>query len=374
VDLTLSLTHNCNLACSYCYAGTKRAVSMPIQVAEQALRYAFSFNSPRMQLGFFGGEPLLEWPLLQRCTLRAEEFSGAGRELQKTLTTNGTLLTKERAVWLKEHGFYVGISIDGNRAMHDCARRYAGGGSSFEACRTGLLAALEAGLDLEVIVVPDPSNVAELAAGVRHLLHELNAPRIAVNPNFYSAWDESAVRLLGREFESIADEFIACARAGRVPRINFIDNKIHTRLKNGFSCRDRCNFGEREIAVAPSGRIYPCERVIGDDLGGELCLGDVFSGIDAGIQSRILAQRGNVDPDCLECALRSRCMNWCCCINYALTGAINATDGIICCHEQAAIAAADRAAEVLYAEGCPAFLARYYGDQQKPSGTKLPVV
>ena len=55
-------------------------------------------------------------------------------------------------------------------------------------------------------------------------------------------------------------------------------------------------------------------------------------------------------------------MNWCGCINYAMTGAINNTDGILCFHERLAIDVADRVASTLYAEANQAFLARFYYD------------
>lgn len=65
--------------------------------------------------------------------------------------------------------------------------------------------------------------------------------------------------------------------------LNFIDTKIITSLKNGYECRDRCNFGEREITIAPSGRIYPCERLIGPDTDPALSIGNVFTGFDEDI-------------------------------------------------------------------------------------------
>ena len=130
MNLTLCLTHACNLACSYCYAGTPRAEAMTPSTAEQAIRFAFPLTEGDLQLGFFGGEPLLEWPLLQHATKTARQEAG-DRKLVLTVTTNGTQLTAERAQWLADNGFFMGISIDGNRAMHDCTRRSGNGTSSF---------------------------------------------------------------------------------------------------------------------------------------------------------------------------------------------------------------------------------------------------
>ena len=360
MDVALALTHNCNLACSYCYAGVKKPVSMTEAVAKQALKFAFSFCAKKLQLGFFGGEPLLEWNLLRYATEFAEESAGDAVTLRKTVTTNGSLITPERAQWLRKHDFYVGFSLDGNRSMHDLTRRYAAGGSSFEVCQRGLEIALENLSRIEVIVVPDPANVVHLAESVRFLVEDKKVQQVAINPNFYAPWDGNALSQLRQAFELIGDYFLRWYRAGESPRVNFIDNKILTRLKNGFECRDRCNFGGEEIAIAPSGRIYPCERLIGADNPGEMCIGNIFDGFDESRRQALLRQRGNVNLDCLDCSIRKRCMNWCCCINYTLTGSIDTTDGIVCFHEQLAVAVADRVAAELFQERCPAFLRRFY--------------
>lgn len=367
MDVSLSLTHDCNLACTYCYAGAKRRCSMTWETAQAAIDFALSFAAPELQLGFFGGEPLLEWDLLTRCTERVETLvAERGTALKKTVTTNATLLTAARVDWLHRHQFYPALSIDGNRAMHDLTRPFADGRSSYDACLNGLRLARIRFPEVEAILVPDPRNVAHLAESVRSLAEEEGVLRLSVNPNFYATWSERDLDRLQAGFEAIADFYLAGHRAGRPVAINFIDSKVITRLKDGYACRDRCNFGEREIAVAPSGRLYPCERLIGDDRDERMCIGDVVNGFDAAKRKTILARRGNVNGECITCALRRRCMNWCCCINYALTGAIDRTDGVVCFHERAAIAAADRVAALLFAERNPAFLERFYYETELP--------
>jgi len=361
MDLCLSLTHACNLGCTYCYAGAKRPASMSWPVAEAGVEFALSRRPASMQLGFFGGEPLLEWDLLQRVTEFTEQAcANASVELKKTVTTNATLLAPERLAWLSEHGFYPALSIDGNREMHDATRRFCDGRSSFDACMRGLDMALATFPEVEVIAVPDPANVKHLADSVRFLADEKGVIRVSVNPNFYTDWPEEALAQWREAYTALGDFYIERYRAGRPLALNVIDAKLITRLKNGFECRDRCNFGEREIAVAPSGRIYPCERLIGTDNNEEMCIGTVFDGFDEEKRATILSRRGNVNAECIGCGIRSRCMNWCCCINYTLTGAIDITDGIVCFHERAAVAEADRVGTVLFEERNPDFLARFY--------------
>lgn len=361
MDVSLALTHRCNLACTYCYAGRKRNQSMSPVVASRAIEFAFAFNDPKLQLGFFGGEPLLEWDLLVDSTSYAEKLAAdRGKTIQKTVTTNGLPLTKERVSWLKSHGFYPALSLDGNRDMHDATRRYRNGRSSFDATIAALRLLKAEFPEVEVIVVPDPANVQHMAASVEYLARDEGVLRISINPNFYTEWDDDSLALWRTAFDQIGDFYIERHRSGNPVAVNFIDSKVITRLKNGYECRDRCNFGEKEIAVAPSGRLYPCERLIGEDLDTSMSIGNVFEGFDDRKRAEVLARRGNVNGECIGCEYRRRCMNWCCCINYTLTGAIDQTDGIVCFHERAAIQVADRVAEDLFRERNPSFLQRLY--------------
>lgn len=370
MDFTLCLTHACNLRCAYCYAGRKFASAMTWDVAKRAVdfslgqavrRAALSGQAPVSQLGFFGGEPLLEWPLLQRATdYAAKESERLGIRLKKTLTTNMTLLDGGKAAWLKAHDFFLGLSLDGNAAMHDTLRRFRNGRGSHAACVRALDFYRGPDASAEVIVVVDPRNIGHLADSVAWLL-EMDIRRISLNPNFYTAWSKTALAAWKKAYNRVGDLYLERYRAGAPVRINVFDGKIRVHLQEGYAPCDRCGFGEKEIAVAPSGNIYPCERVVGDDTGVELRIGDVFKGFDPERRGRILARRGNTVEDCATCGLRDRCMNWCCCINHATTGAIDRVDGRVCFHERMTIAAADRVAAVLYAESNPAFLAAFYG-------------
>jgi uncharacterized protein len=135
---------------------------------------------------------------------------------------------------------------------------------------------------------------------------------------------------------------------------------IITGVKGGYACSDRCKFGCGEIAVAPSGRIYPCERLVGNDDDDSVCIGTVAGGFAPEKYQALLAQRGNRDPECVGCALQERCMNWCGCINYTTTGRIDSTPGIVCFHEKLSIREADRVAKILFDERNPHFLRRFY--------------
>ena len=323
-------------------------------------RAGLTGRTPQAQLGYFGGEPLLEWPLLKRSAEYTMERAERERiELKKTVTTNMTLLGEDKITWFRDHHVYLGLSLDGNAAMHNLLRRFPDGTGSHAAATRMLHFFRGPNPHAEVIVVVDPRNVAHLADSVDWLLAE-DIRNIALNPNFYTAWPQSALGVWQDACERIADLYIEHYRRSTPVRINIIDGKIRTRIKEGYEPCDHCGFGDNEIAIAPSGNIYPCERIVADDTNEALRIGNVFTGFDAERRAQVMACRGNTVSECADCPVRDRCMNWCACINYATTGTINRVDGLVCHHERMIIAIADRVGATLFAERNPDFLAKFY--------------
>ncbi len=373
MDLTLCLTHNCNLRCRYCYAGRKRARTMAWEVAEAAIRFGIgecvtearrTGRPPELTLGFFGGEPLLERELLQRADAFADDACRrAGIALRRTLTTNMTLLDAEMGAWLLERGYWLGLSIDGNAAMHDTLRRYAGGKPTHADCVRAL--ALFEGHEnrAQIVCVIDPAQVRHLADGVRWLAASSRLP-IALNPNFSADWKDGDLDEWREQYNRVGDFYLSRFRDDNPVRINVFDGKIRARVQGGYRACDRCGMGETEAAVAVSGRLYPCARLVGDDDRDDICLGDVRTGFDAARRLAMIARRGNRNLACVACSLRTRCMNWCGCVNYVTSGGdIGMAGPLTCWHEKLSAAVADRVAACLWQEQNAAFLARFYGGE-----------
>lgn len=370
MDVTLCLTHACNLRCTYCYAGPKFNRRMSWETARKALDFALAQclieaqtrgREPVCQLGFFGGEPLLEWLLLKQATDYAEEeTSRLGIRLKRIVTTNLTLLDEEKADWLRDHGFHVGLSLDGNEAMHDTLRRKANGASSHADCVEALRFFRGQNANGEVIVVIDPANITHLAESIEWLIAQ-DIRRISINPNFTAVWNDDSLAEWAGAYQKMAESYVETFRRHDPVRINVLDGRIRTRINGGYRACDHCGFGDSEISVSAAGNFYPCERLVGDDSDEALRIGDVENGFDSAARTRILASRGNEVAECRECAVRDRCVNWCGCVNYASTGMINRVPGVVCHHEKLSIRCADHAASLLYSEQNPAFFDRFYG-------------
>lgn len=134
-SLILQVTQQCNLRCGYCiYSGnyfnrTHANKRMSRDTAFKAIDFLFSHSrdSRRNNVGFYGGEPLLEFELIKACIEYAERKS-EGKKVTFNLTSNGTLLDDEVVEFFDKHEVSVLISLDGPREMHDRHRKQAGNG------------------------------------------------------------------------------------------------------------------------------------------------------------------------------------------------------------------------------------------------------
>lgn len=139
-QLILQVTQQCNLRCEYCaYSGiyegnrTHSGNQMNFETAKKAIDFFFDHSMENSQgvIAFYGGEPLLEFELIQKCVEYAKTKS-EGKELRFGMTTNGTLLTGKRAEFVAENKFTIGISLDGSRKEHDACRKFPDGTGSFD--------------------------------------------------------------------------------------------------------------------------------------------------------------------------------------------------------------------------------------------------
>ena len=364
MKVCLFLNHACNLRCGYCYNGRKFDRRMPDSVARRAVDLAFAGRPGQdVQISFFGGEPLLELPLLRRSVSIARRLAAEqGRTVRFVVVTNGTLLRGEALDYLLDERIYIGVSIDGCREAHDATRRFAGGRSSYDVVTHNIEALLGrgAGAGLKVIAVIDPANVRHLPESFDALL-EIGARQISMNVNYEADWDDEHRELFSNSLATLGDRYIAAYRRGARFTLNLLDSKIVTHLKGGYACTDRCDFGCEEVAVAPSGRLYPCDRLVGPDDRHDVVIGHIDTGIDPKKRDALIERKNQVLHGCGECALLPRCMHWCGCVNHAMTGSVGEVSGLLCWFEQQLVEQADRVAATLYDDRCEGFLLRFYG-------------
>jgi uncharacterized protein len=342
---------------------------MPWNVAERAIDMVFEQPDCGLppQISFFGGEPLLKLPLLKRCIEYAEsKQNSTGKSVRFSITTNGIGLTDNEGEYLKLKKVEPTLSFDGIKEAQDACRRYKGGDSSFDDTRDAMLLFLKHFPDLAVCAVVSPENVRNLPETIDFFL-EAGISRLLLNPNFFAKWKDDELVLWRRGYEHAGRRFEEEFKKGRIFHINFITAKIATRLKGGYDICDCCDFGKKEIAVAPSGNIYPCQRMVGEDTDELGLMGNVFKGLDAKTCRELEGAGAVSNSECAECDLKTRCRNWCSCVNHRLTGWYDRTGDLVCFHERMAIEIADDAASRLYKKKDKTFMEAFYFEKQVSS-------
>lgn len=131
----------CNLDCDYCYYLSKEGL---LRQANQRIRedllerfiaeYVAAQDGEEIAFTWHGGEPTLLGLDFFRSVVRLQaKHLPPGRRISNDLQTNGTLLDDDWCEFLAEHGFLVGLSLDGPRAVHERHRPTKAGASSFDA-------------------------------------------------------------------------------------------------------------------------------------------------------------------------------------------------------------------------------------------------
>lgn len=135
VSIVIPITKACNLACPYCFAKSNKGMDKTQDFTpedEKLLTYAIATNtndSDRVNIIFFGGEPMMRFDIIQRLTLNLKKIFPK-KDMGFSITTNGTLINEERAKFLAKYGFAVLLSVDGFENSHN-HRRFKNGKHSF---------------------------------------------------------------------------------------------------------------------------------------------------------------------------------------------------------------------------------------------------
>ncbi|MBV4431671.1 radical SAM protein [Clostridium tyrobutyricum] len=145
-ELILEVTTSCNLRCKYCifsgnYTGQRQHGNRNMDeiIALKAIKMYFNYYleskkynpNNRPSIAFFGGEPLLNMPLIKKCLAYINSIFSKQDNVYLTITTNATLLNNEIINFFKKQNVHVVVSLDGPKEIHDANRIFPKGEGTF---------------------------------------------------------------------------------------------------------------------------------------------------------------------------------------------------------------------------------------------------
>ena len=330
--MCLHAAHDCNLRCQYCFADTGEyhmhsRTLLSAETGKKALDWLVLKSGKRVNLevDFFGGEPLMNFPVIQ-------EVVAYGRELEKlhgkvfkfTTTTNAVLLSDEVADYLNREMENVVISLDGRREVHDRMRPTPNGKGSYDLIMDKAKRFVEKrGQQSYYLRGTFTGYNLDFAEDVLHLADE-GFEQLSIEPvvtdegREYAILEKDLPRVFA-EYEKLGKEYVKRRKEGRW--FNFFHFMVD--LTGGPCLKKRltgCGAGNEYVAVTAEGDIYPCHQFVGRE---GMRMGSVLDGsFDTNIQNQFKRNHVLSKEKCRECWARFYCSGGCAANAHAFHGDI----------------------------------------------------
>jgi uncharacterized protein len=323
--LVLNLTNQCNLSCQYCYEFGSDKVATPegkpkfmnLDTAKASVDFLLKESSGRrsVHITFFGGETLMNFPLLENVVAYATQQAAAqGRTVDFSLTTNATLLTPAIIDFLSDNRIGVTVSMDGPAELHDKLRVFSNGQGSYDIIAPKVRELIQRHRTRPITArVTLTSGVTDVLRIFRHLrqdlgFHEVGFAPVTSSPNRLYAINDKGMDGVLEQFQVLAEEWLQYALRGEMHGFSNVSDTV-AELCQGVNKSHPCGAALGLVGVGPSGDIAPCHRFVDSD---SHSLGHISTGMDKEKQSDFLS-RGHINAkyDCHTCWARPLCAGGC---------------------------------------------------------------
>ena len=239
--MTLVLSDRCNFSCPYC-PQQKGNNTLKIKDIRDFLDLLRTRLDREVWLGFYGGEPLLSWPLVKKTVAHAEKYFR--NRFRFTLTTNGSLLEKQHILFFRKHHFELLLSYDGLAQKNRDAKSVA----AVKRASDRLRRLYPDGYAINSVFTP--KTVPLLAASMEALLRQGHS-RLQYTLDACVPWKKTDLAILEKQLGRLMK---ICLRyrqkTGKTPleSLNLTDGKgIFT-----------CSAGRDRLALLPDRTVWGC--------------------------------------------------------------------------------------------------------------------
>lgn len=337
--LCLHIANNCNLTCSYCFAGADKHHGenplMSFEVGKQALDFLVSHSGTRrnLEVDFFGGEPLLNWEVVTQIVAYGRQLEQIhDKHFRFTLTTNGLLLNDTMINYINEEMETVVLSLDGRPEVHDYFRKTKNGAGSYEIVIEKFQKLVQArkkgAYHIRGTFTKRNLDFLQDILHIRALgFTEISMEPVVCDPMLPYAITKDDLPRIFKEYEALASEM--AKRKGTEDAFRFYHYNlgiaggpcVHKRLVG-------CGAGFEYLAVTPTGQLFPCHQFLEDEA---FLLGDVWQGVQNQVPAEEIANLNVFTrPDCIDCWAKLYCGGGCAANAYHASGGVRGIDQVGC--------------------------------------------
>lgn len=340
--VTLQVTDDCNLRCTYCYQINKGTHIMAPETAKRFLNLLLEDKNPYINTGntcgmileFIGGEPFLAIDVIEELTAwtlrRMLELEHPWlTKFRISICSNGVLYFQPDVQrYLQKYRPYISfsVSIDGNRALHDACRVFPDGSGSYDLAVAAAKHWMAHGGGMGSKMTLCPENVAYTAEALKNLI-ALGYRTIFCNCVFEAEWTLADARTLYRQLVELTGWMESQGLLDEI-YISIFDETAFRPLTEQDN-ENWCGGTGDMIALDWKGNIYPCLRYMESSLGDSvppLIIGTTDGGIEATEEQRhivnclkCVTRRSQSSDECWRCPIAKGCA-WCSAYNYQATG------------------------------------------------------
>ena len=320
-SIVILSTRKCNARCFYCFEDGIERYSMTIETAKQTVDFIKNFyDKKELSIVWFGGEPLLNYPIIKYITLELKKLD---YEINTLIVTNGSLLTQEMLDFFVSKYKHIAfqITLDGIDKEYSKVKQYIdiSPEDAFNRVIDKIKLVLNANIPIQLRVNFLTSKIIEAKQTFEYIL-ELLADADTSNLYLYMAPldvkdnDEIISRFACKGSEHPYLQLVKTQFNAGFPVNSIIGEKDNkTKLLRSFNIMPKCaSCGitpHKRIIVDADGTLYKCHRLSGRK---EWSTGNVVDGIDKDCYPYRYFSNPFVDDDnCKNCNLLPLCHGGC---------------------------------------------------------------
>lgn len=276
--LYLILTDVCNISCRYCYFEgaipkkhkfsmmSKEIARRGVDLFARILPHSMSHGLEEPQIILYGGEPFLNWPVMQYILGYIDELRKVGGlplNTSVTINTNGILVTDEMAEVLGNFPFVtIAISVDGPKEINDLQRVDHTGHGTFDRVHRSILLLRQRGLNVGLCCTLASHNIDQAEEILKWLHDTYGISSLGFNILIEAPY---LAELNRKEYaERVADKLVSCFLIARERGIyeDRIMRKVNSFVNGQIYFYD-CGGCGGQIVISPDGQVGVCQAYCG---------------------------------------------------------------------------------------------------------------